>query len=184
MTTAISNRESVSLGLAKVYIGGSVSNIGSIISVLGASDYFSALANVTFTMTKELVTERSSLNGVEYLQDALVKKVDFSIAVSFLEIYQKTLSYALGGDGGSTELGATLIANPSDLRVELVFTYPNKVNQMLFLLPRMSVVSPVNGSFLEEDAMKVPMIFNAKRADNIAGGSVWTTYPYGRIIFT
>lgn len=184
MTTYVTNRESVSLGLAKVYIGGTTPNIGSIGSVLASADYFGALATVSFDIARELITSRTSLNGVDYLQDALVKKVDFSITLSFLEIYQKTLSYALGGDGGVTELGTIIKNDPSDLRVELIFTYPNKVNQMLFILPRMAVVSSIKGAFAEEDALKIPMVFNAKRADNIAGGSVWTTYPYGRIIFT
>ncbi len=184
MTTSLSNRESVSLGLAKVYIGRSLSNIGSIAPVLSNSDYFSALADVSFNTIREFVSLVSSTGSVEYLQDLLLKKLDFQIEVSFLEIYQKTLSYALGGDGGSTELGTTLIANPIDLRVELVFTYPNKTNQMIFILPRMSVSASVLGAFAEEDALTIPITFSAKRADNIAGGTVWNVYPYGRIIFT
>jgi len=184
MTTSLVNRESVSLGLAKIYLGKSTTNIGSTSLVLDTSDYFSALGSVSFNVSREFVSLFSVHNGVEYLQDALLKKVDFGITVSFLEIYQKTLSYALGGDGGSTELGTTFVSGPSDLRVELVFTYPNKTNQMLFILPRMSVLSSVTGTFLEEDALKIPISFNAKRADNVSGGTVWGLYPYGRILFT
>jgi len=184
MTTSLINRESVSLGLAKVYIGGSLANIGSIAPVLTSSDYFSALAEVSFMMNKEFVTLLSSSGGIEYIQDLLLKKADWSIDVNFLEIYQKTLSYALGGDGGSTELGTTFITKPSDIRVELIFTYPNKTNQMILVLPRMAVSTSVLGAFTEEDALSIPITFSAKRADNIAGGTVWSVYPYGRILFT
>ena len=38
--------------------------------------------------------------------------------------------------------------------------------------------------FDEEDALNIPIIFSAKRADNVDGGAVWDSYPYGRILFT
>ena len=183
MTTSLVNRESVSLGLAKIYLGKSTTNIGLTSLVLDTSDYFSALGSVSFNVSREFVYLFSVHDGVECLQDTLLKKADWSITVSFLEIYQKTLSYALGGEGDTSELGTILMSNPENLRLELVFTYPNKVNKMIFILPRTVVSSSLQGDFNEEDALNIPIIFSAKRADNVDGGAVWDSYPYGRVFF-
>lgn len=183
MSTAVKNRNYIALGMAEIFISDSASHIGVTDPNLSASDYFSAVGDVSFSISKEKLIEYSYFNETEVLQDIFTKKVDFKIMISFLEIYNKTLSYALGGDGGSTELGTVLFSKPQDLRVELVFTYPNRTNFLKFIMPRMSVLSNLDGNFLETDAIKLPLELVAKRADNISGGGAWSSYPYGRQIF-
>lgn len=182
MSTKVRDRESIALGLAELYLSDSASYITDVTSVLTDAEYFSALVEVSFNIFRTKKFQYSYVNSMEALQDIFTKRVGFSISIAPIEMNSRTFSYALGGDD-SEEIGSTLFTKPKDLRAELIFTYPNKTNFMYLILPRVSVISDIDGAFSEKDAMKVPIEFNAKRADNVTGGSVWASYPYGRQYF-
>lgn len=183
MSTFLKERETVALGLGKISIGPSVANLATITQALTSTDYFSALTEVSFVINKQFKKQITVKDSVELLQDVFVSGSTLGISVTFIEILQKTLSYALGGDGGATELGSLLLTDPEDLRVELEYLYPNKTDKMIVILPRAVVTSSLPFSFEEEDNADVPVTFLAKRADLEVGGSAWATYPYGRIYF-
>ena len=183
MSTFLKERETVALGLGKISIGSSSSHLASTTQALSSTDYFSALTDISFTINKKFKKQVSVKDSIELLQDVFVSSSTFVISVTFIEILQKTLSYALGGDGGSTELGSLLLSDPTDLRVELEYLYPNKTNKLIVILPRAVVTSSMPVSFAEDDNLDVPMTLLAKRVDNIVGGSSWDAFPYGRIYF-
>jgi hypothetical protein len=84
---------------------------------------------------------------------------------------------------GSIGLGG--IAAPAYVRMEAVYTYPNQENHMYVIFPRANAVSSTELDMQTEDAMTVPVTFEAKRADSeVVGGDVlWDSMPLGIIVF-
>lgn len=180
MSTRLVNRESISLGLAELYLGDSDSLITQTTRVLTSTNYFGAKTDVSFSCSREYVKRYETDGNIQFLMDHLLTRVDISISIQFIEIYNKTISYALGGNGIDTDLMAPLIDDPVKLRAELVFTYPNKTNQMILIFPRTQIVTPdFDLTFNSEDAMAAPLVIKALRTDN----ENWSTRPLGKSIF-
>jgi len=89
------------------------------------------------------------------------------------------------GDAHSGAIGLGGIQAPKFVRMEAVYTYPNGVNHMYVIFPRANAVSSVELDMQAEDAMAVPITFEAKRADSetSGGNAAWDQFPLGRILF-
>ena len=88
-------------------------------------------------------------------------------------------------DNHSGEIGLGGIQAPKYVRMEAVYTYPNGTNHMYVIFPRANAVSSAELDMQAEDAMTVPITFEAKRADSeVTGGNVvWDQKPLGVILF-
>ena len=84
-------------------------------------------------------------------------------------------------DSGEIKLG-TLQA-PAFIRMEAVYTFPNKARELVVVFPRAQVTSSLEINFQGEDAALPPMTITAKTADSeTAGGHAnWDDKPLGRI---
>lgn len=176
-------KEEVNLffGLAELYIGDSATNLSSTTPILSEDNYFGCLANVSFSINKTFIDRYESEGGVKILSEIILHESSFEIDVDFVELSQKSLSYALGGSGSDTNILDNLFSSPSDVRAELIFTYPNKTNQMSLILPKSKVITDsVTFDFLPEEPMAVPMKIVPLKCDDVA----WTTNKLGKIIFT
>jgi hypothetical protein len=101
----------------------------------------------------------------------------------------KTTAFVAGSSAwadnhvGTIKLGA--MEAPAFLRVEAVYTYPNKTNTMTIIFPRANAVSNLEIDFQAEDAVAPTVTFESKRADSaVSGGNAaWDDMPLGAIIF-
>ena len=83
------------------------------------------------------------------------------------------------------ELGLGGLAAPANVRIEGVYTYPNRTNTMTVIFPRAQITANIDMSFAEEDAAAVPLSLESKNAssDNAAGNAVWDAMPLGKIFW-
>jgi hypothetical protein len=111
---------------------------------------------------------------------------------AFKELTPKNLAFAKGLDASSGytsahsgEVALGSIATPAFIRMEAVYVYPDRQNQMVIIFPRANAVSGLEIDLKNEDATAVPITFEAKRADSETnGGSVyWDDKPLGRIMW-
>jgi len=182
MATTIKNRDSIFLGLGKLYIGDCSSNISYTTPVLDSSHYIVAQAEIGFTAERKFVQEftYSTTAGSLLLKRAVSLGASFVLNVTLLELTAKNLSYSFGGDGSSGNILNDIVSQPVELRAEVVFTFPNKVNTMKIILPRNIITTEfISLNFQNEDAVNIPISINSVHADN----SSWVDDPYGKFIF-
>lgn len=180
MSTRIVDREKVALGLADLFLASSDTHIASTTPVLTSTDYFGAKAEVSFIPSKEYIRRSGVVGNVIVALDHLLTRAGFAIEISFIEIKSKSLSYALGGDGTNPDFFTNLLTNPVFLRAELIFTYPNKINKLQIILPRVQVTTQeVPFKFQTEDMLQSPMEITSVKTDNAA----WIDNPIGKSIF-
>lgn len=180
MTTKLINRDAVALGTGELYLGDSATNITSVVRVLTSDKYFGAKTDVSVKVNREFVKNYEPSGNILYLMNHILTRLELEIDVVFVEIYNKTLSFALGGDGTDTDFFSPMKTNPVYLRAELVFTYPNKINQMILILPRVQIVTTsFDLTFQSEDAMKSPLMLKALRTT----ATEWSSKPIGKSIF-
>ncbi len=93
-----------------------------------------------------------------------------------------TVAYA---DAHAGEIKLGQIQTPKFIRMEAVYTYPNKINHMYIVFPRANAVSSLEIDFQVEDNVSPAVTFEAKRADaEVDGGdAVWDSMALGRIFF-
>lgn len=181
MPTMIKNRDSVFLGLGKLYIAPANDYLQFIDPVLPTSEYIGSVAEINFSATRTFVQKFSCVSGVKTGGARLLVESSFSITASMNEFDKRTLSIALGGDTTMSNPLNGLFSNPFDWRAEVVFTYPNNRNTLTIVLPRtQSVAEEVSTSFAEEDAAKTPLQLQALSVYS----TIWKDDPYGRFIFT
>jgi len=180
MATRVLNRDSVALGVAEMNLGLSADHIANTAQALTGANYFGSKTEVTYELSREFRRQAGVSGNILMLLDHLLTRVDFSVSVSFIEINKRTLSFALGGDGSSSDFFEDAVKNPTDLRVEFVFTYPNKVNKMILILPRAQIITDnLSLAFQREDAMESGLTVKACQTDNAA----WSDRPLGKVIF-
>ncbi len=179
--TKLPNRESLYFGLAELYLGDSLTNESSVTAVFDDTNYFACLAEISFVVLKKYIETFSSRNGITFLSKVLMVSSDFEINIEFVELTEKNFSYSLGGNGVDTNVLDNLLSQPVDLRAELVFTYPNKINTMVLILPKCKVVTTkITFGFQTEEPMSVPMQLIPLRSTH----ANWVDNPIGKIIFT
>ena len=180
MTSRLVNKDSVALGTGELYLADSTTHIASTTSVLSGTSYFGAKTDVSVKVSREFAKSYEPSGNILMLMDHILTRLDLSIDIIFVEIYNKTLSWAMGGAGTDADFFAPMIVKPVYLRAELIFTYPNKVNQMQIILPRVQIVNTdFDLTFQSEDSMKSPLMVKALRTTHAS----WSTRPIGKCIF-
>ena len=185
------NTDALALGLAQVRVGASAANIATFDPMLTVSDSIGALANTKFTSEKEYWRHES---GFPLLEDkTLPLREKAMLECTFEEFQPFNMALAMGldpvTDGYSTTLSGEILlgalAAPEYLRMEAVYTYPDAASTATVVFPRCQVVSTTELDFQSEDNVKVPITFEAKRADSaVTGGdTAWDLAPLGHIAF-
>lgn len=175
--TPIKTSTALALGLGKIYLDSSASHITEFNKILGESAYIGATANISFMTDKESLEQESGRRGFKEIVRRLVSKAQVSLKCDILELTVKNMSYSFGGDGGTGNILNDLFGEPSVLRAELVFLYPDKVTQMIIILPSVQVVSSPLLDFKTEDAMPSSITLSSLSTDE----ATWANDPLGRV---
>jgi hypothetical protein len=181
----------VALGLAKILVGNSASNISEKTQALDpTADSLGALANTSFTSNVEYWRMYS---GFPQLEDTVIPLSETAqMDCEVREIHPRNLAFARGidastgyDDNHSGEIPLGNIKAPDYVRMEAIYTYPNKTNHMYVIFPRAQATSNTELGFNQEDNATIPITFEAKRADSgVSGGdAAWDSSPLGRIYF-
>lgn len=182
----------VALGLAKILVGNSATNIASTTQALDqTADSLGALNSSTFTSNVDFWELES---GYPLMTDLILPLREVAqLECEFKEISSKNLAFARGIDASSGydadthsgEITLGTLASPAYVRAEAIYTYPNKTNHMYIIFPRAQVQSSVSLDFAAEDNANVPITIKATRADSdvTGGNAAWDDMPLGRIYF-
>lgn len=185
----------IALGLAKVLVGPFLSNVASKTQVLDQTENsLGALNSTSFTSN---VDYWRLMSGFPQLEDYSIPLSETAqLDCEFKEIHPRNLAIARGLDpftgspsydeAHSGEIGLGNIKAADYVRMEAIYTYPNKTNHMYIIFPRAQVTSSVSLDFAAEDNANVPITIEAKRADSDVSGiddSAWDDMPLGRIYF-
>jgi len=180
VSTRSANKEIVVLGLAELYLADSLTNIATTIPILQNSDYIGAQIEVSFEISREFKKNFKIINNIRVLFDELLIQSTLSLSVKFIEIGEKNISYSFGGNKTSANVLSDILIQPKEHRAELVFTYPNKINKMILVLPRIKIsTEKVAFSFSAEDILSPPITLSALVTDNVN----WSANEYGKILF-
>jgi len=181
----------IALGLAKVLVGESASNISEKTQVLDQTvNSLGALNSTSLTSNVEYWRLSSGFPQLEDLVLPLSESAQFDC--EFKELNPRNLAYARGIDASSGyednhsgEIPLGNIEAPEYVRMEAIYTYPNQTNHMYIIFPRAQITSSPEVSFNEEDNANVPVTIEAKRAgSDVSGGdAAWDNSPLGRIYF-
>lgn len=182
----------VALGLAQIRVLASSGNISNIHPVGVSTDSIGALASTKFTGNTDWFKLES---GFPLLEDyAIPIREGASLECAFKEVtpYNMALAYGLDPTGGSYdeehsgEIALGGRTAPEYVRMEARYTFPNGTNFMDIIFPRAQPISTTEVDLQEEDAVAVPITFEAKRADSEmdGGNAVWDDKPLGRIAWS
>lgn len=182
----------VALGLAQIRVGDSSDNISLIHPQLTASDSIGALANTKFNGEVEFWRLES---GFPALEDHVIPlRASASLECAFKEITPYNMALARGIDptdgsyatAHSGEVPLGVMTAPEYIRMEARYTFSNGSNYMDIVFPRAQVTGSMEMDLQAEDAVAVPITFEAKRADSeVSGGhALWDDMPLGWIKFT
>jgi hypothetical protein len=175
--TPIKTSTALAIGLGKIYLDDSATYITEYNRILGDSAYVGAETSVSFVGNKEFLEHEGARRGFREVIKRLVSKAQISLSCSLLELTTKNMSYSFGGDGGLGNILNDLFGEPSILRAELVFLYPDKVTQMIIILPSAQVVSDPSLEFKAEEAMASSITLSPIATDEIT----WINDPLGRV---
>lgn len=177
IATPVKTSASLALGLGKIYLDDSATHITEFNKILGVGDYIGATANISFVTTKEILEQGSNKRGFRETVQRLISKAQASLKCDILELTIKNMSYSFGGDGGVGNILNDLFAEPAILRAELVFLYPDRVSQMIIILPSVQVVTNPSLGFKGEDAMSTTTMLSPLSTDE----ATWVDDPLGRV---
>ncbi len=182
----------VALGLAKILVGEASSNVSEKTRVLNETeDSLGALNSSSFTSNVEYWRHES---GFPKLEDLVVPlRENASLECEIEEISAENLAIARGIDttGGSYsahsgEIKLGNIEQPDYVRMEAIYTYPDKENEMVIIFPRAQVTSSMDLSLAAEDNATVPITFESKIATNDVWSGEVTAFdnkPLGVVLF-
>jgi len=183
----------VALGLAQIQVGDSSDNIADINPALSSSDSLGAMADTRFMGETDFFRLESGYPLME--DDALPIREKAALECSFKEIIPVNVALAYGFDfgespydgmtvhSGEVPLGARIA--PVFMRMEAEYTYPSGTDYMYIIFPRAQVLSSIEMNMGVEEAVAVPITFEAKRADSgiTNGDAAWDSKPLGRIFW-
>lgn len=184
----VTSTGSLALGLAQIRVGASATNIADIQPALTSTDSLGAMANTKFMGNTDFFKFES---GYPLLEDiTTVTRETAALECAFHEISPQNMAYAYGIDAttgydtatsGEVPLGNRGV--PVYLRMEALYTFPNKSNTMTIIFPRAQITSSNELDLQSESATAVTIVFEAKTAssDQTDGDAVWNDKPLGRI---
>ena len=179
MTTAtpIKISAAIAIGLGKLHLDSSPAHIAEYSKVLGDSAYVGASTSVSFVGSKELIESHSSRRGFREIVKRLILEASVSLTCELIELTVKNMSYSFGGDGGVGNILNDLFDEPHVLRAELSFLYPDKITQMIIILPSVQVISNPSLEFSAEEAISSAITLSPLSTDEV----VWASDPLGRV---
>ncbi|MEA3479754.1 MAG: hypothetical protein U9R60_16345 [Bacteroidota bacterium] len=177
IATPVKTSVALAIGLGKIYLDDSATHITEFNQVLGATAYVGAAADISFVATREILEQGSNAKGFREIVQRLVLSAQVSLKCDLLELTTKNMSYSFGGDGGVGNILNDLFEEPSILRAELVFLYPNKIDQMIIVLPSVQVVSGPSLGFKSDGAIPSSITLSSVATDEVT----WTNDPLGRV---
>lgn len=183
------------LGLAQIRVGKSIDNIANIQPALTATNSIGALATTKFTGQKDLFKHESGFPAMKDktipLRESAMMECQFEeitpfnvgIATGIASMSGEWLAKLNAAHSGEIPIGRT--SAPEDIRMEAVYTYPDGVNEMIYIFPRAQAGESFEIDHQKEDTAKPAIIFEAQRADDALpeGNSVWNAKPLGRILW-
>ena len=183
----------IALGLARILVGNASDNADNDTQVLDrTNDSLGSLSSTSFSSSVEYWRHES---GFPMLEDLVVPlRESASLECEIEEISAQNLAIARGIDASSGsefgshsgEISLGTIEQPDYVRMEAIYTYPDKENEMVIIFPRAQVTSSMDLSLAAEDNATVPITFESKIATNdVWSGEVtaWDAKPLGNIIF-
>jgi hypothetical protein len=195
--------DTVPIGLAKVLVN---PDWKTYFETRGAAlnettDSLGALNSSSFNSEVDFWRLESGFPAFEDVVVPLRERASFEL--EFKEVHPRNMALARGDDptglddNHSGEITLGTLSTPENVRMEAVYTYPDKVHKMLFIFPRAQISSSASISFAQEDNSNVPMTIEARRADSetqevldaiddgdITDGTVWDDAPLGVIQFS
>ena len=178
----------IALGLMQIRTGVSATHIADPNAALTASDSVGALADTQFIGNTDWFKLES---GYPLIEDFTAPvREGAALECAFKEITPYNLALAQGIDpasdypdahSGEIVLGGR--AAPDYLRVEGVYTYPDRTSTMTFIFPRAQVSANTDMAFSAEENAAVTVTFESKNAssDVSGGNTIWDDKPLGRI---
>lgn len=177
----------IALGLAQVRMAASAPHIDKAVPVLTAAHSIGSLANTKFVGEVEYFRHESGFPAMEDLVIPMREKA--RIEAAFEEISLANLAIAKGLDPtayatGTGDIALGVMKTPANVRVELVYTYPDGSTALTIIFPRAQVSSSMELDFQKETNASVAITIESKIADsNTEGGDdVWDGMPLGVII--
>ena len=180
ISTVSKNREAIALGVGKIYLADSATNITQYSQILTNTAYVGAKTHVSLEAAKEIIEQFSSRRGFREVIRRVISEVGVTLKCSIIELTAMNMSYAFGGDGTSVNILNDLFAEPAVLRAELVFTYPNQATVMNIILPAAQVVSNPGLTFDSENPILVALDISPVSTDE----ATWASDPMGRIYWS
>ena len=177
IATSVKTLAAMAIGLGKLYLDDSAIHIAEFNKVLNNSAYVGAKTEVSFEGSKEILEQEGARRGFREVIKRLISKAQISLNCNLLELTTKNMSYSFGGDGGAGNILNDLFGEPSILRAELVFLYPDKVTQMIIILPSVQVISDPSLKFDAEEAITSAITLSPLATDEV----VWAGDPLGRV---
>jgi hypothetical protein len=174
----------IALGLAQIRVETAVTNIAEVGAQLTAAASIGALASTKYIGNVDWYKFESGFPLLEDLLIPLREAAAIECAFNELSVANLSLAHGLATAGSDIKLGARTA--PDYLRVEAVYTFPNGTDTMTIIFPRAQIAASVEMDMQKEDAVAVPITFEAKRADSevTGGNAVWDNMPLGHIVFS
>jgi len=173
----------IALGLAQIRVAAAATHIAEVEPQLTAADSIGALASTKYLGNVDWFKFES---GFPLLEDLLIPlREAAAIECAFNEISVANLALAHGNATPGTDIKLGARVAPDYVRLEAVYTYPNGTDTMTIVFPRAQIAASVEMDMQKEEAVAVPVTFEAKRSDSeITGGNaVWDAMPLGHIVF-
>jgi len=183
-----SDTTTIALGLAQVRLGNSANNIGYLGQKLTSSDSIGSLANTKFISEAEYFKLEGGFPLIEEFTTPI--RENAALECAFRELTPYNMAIAMGIDPASdyslVHSGEIALGNrgvPDYVRMEALYTYPDGTNTMCIIFPRAQVSAETEMDLQSEDAVAVPIMFEAKNAssDVSGGNAVWDSMALGRI---
>jgi len=188
MEQRIRVRESVALGAGVILIGDSTTNISNTTPVLLTSHCLGYLSKINMNAIKSVRTVKKA--GSSHISDIFTNIESLTVSCDYMELTPKNTLIALGGDGTTgvtAKMSGEISLTPNDAwhRLEIYFTYPNKINRKVYIIPKVKVVSPFDDEFFKVDAgIENSMEFQASSAiESTPRSANWKNNPLGKVIF-
>lgn len=177
----------VALGLAQIRIGLASTFIGQRAPILAEAASVGGLADTKVVGNVDFFKLES---GFPLQEDAIFPlREAISLELSFKEVTPANVALARGLNPAdypnvhTGEISFGTMATPVFLRLEAIYTYPDGVNTMKIVFPKMQVAASLEMDFQMEDVLAVPIVCESKRADGaISGGHIiWNGSPLGYV---
>jgi hypothetical protein len=176
ISTRISNWENIPIGIAELYMEPYAAYESDTTPVLSAGNYLGATANISLTASKKYVERKGAIGNTIVLLGHILLESGVRVSARFIEASAKNLDLAIGGDGTTPNFLKNLFENPSTMRAEMKFRFPNG-SYFYIIMPTVQVITPaVSLDFNPTDAMQVPLEFSSLACSH----ANWSDYPYGR----